>query len=110
VKAFAYYREAAGSLITEVGLNQYLVLLSIYQTCKYKGVSFLEFLLSREADIDVFRESGSRRRPLPDIELYPEDCLLPRPSHGRRRITGSIESQDSAGKGHNEAVTYSPSE
>jgi IS1 family transposase len=91
VKAFAYYREAAGSLITEVGLHQYLILLSIYQTCKYKGVSFLEFLLSREADIDVFRESGRRRKAVPDIELYPDDCLLSRPSHGRRRITGSRE-------------------
>ncbi len=102
VKAFAYYREVADSMITEVGLNQYLVLLSVYQTCKYKGVSFLQFLLSREIDIDVFRESSSRRRAVPDIELYPEGMLLPRPSHGRLRTTGSLESNGSAGKGHTE--------
>jgi len=100
VKAFAYYREVADSMITEVGLNQYLVLLSVYQTCKYKGVSFLQFLLSRETDIDVFRKSSSRRRAVPDIELYTEDILLPRPSHGRLRTTGSLESNGSAGKGH----------
>jgi predicted RecB family nuclease len=100
VKSFAYYREVADSMITEVGLNHYLVLLSVYQTCKYKGVSFLKFLLSRETDIDVFRAAGSRRRSMPDIELYPEDFLLFRPSDGRRRITDSIESKDSGGKGH----------
>ena len=110
VKAFAYYREDAGSLITEDGLNQSLVLLSVYQTCKYKGVSFLEFLLSRETDIDGFREGGRRRRPGPNIELYPKNFPLARPSHGRRRITDSIERKDSAGKGHEGEVTYSPSE
>jgi Transposase IS66 family len=99
VKAFAYYREVADSMITEAGLNQYLVLLSVYQTCKYKGVSFLQFLLSRGTDIDMFRES-SRRRAVPDIELYPEGILLPRPSHGRLRTTGSLESNSSAGQGH----------
>jgi predicted RecB family nuclease len=100
VKSFAYYREVADSMITEVGLNQYLVLLSVYQTCKYKGVSFLKFLLSRETDIDVFRKGGSRRKPVPDIELYPEGFLSPRSSRRRLGTPGSIESNDSTGKGH----------
>jgi len=52
VKRFAYYREIANGLVHEEGLKQYLVLLSLYVTCKYKGVSFLRFLLSRETDID----------------------------------------------------------
>jgi hypothetical protein len=108
VKAFAYYREVADSLITEVGLNQYLVLLSIYQTCKYKGVSFLQFLLSRETDIDVFREGGSRGRPVPDIELYSEGMLSPRLSRRRLGAPGSIESNASAGKAIPGEVTYSP--
>ena len=47
VKQFAYYREIADGLLTEAGLNQYLVLLSISLTCKYKGVTFLKFLLSQ---------------------------------------------------------------
>jgi hypothetical protein len=31
----------------EQGLSDYLVLLRVYQTCKYRGVSFLKFLLSQ---------------------------------------------------------------
>jgi hypothetical protein len=104
VKAFVYYREVADTLITEVGLNQYLVLLSIYQTCKYKGVSFLKFLISRETDSDAFCENGSKGRAVPDIELYPEDVLLSRPGYGRRRITTSMASNDAAGKSHNREV------
>ena len=71
IKPFAYYREVADGQITEAGLTDYLVLLSVYQTCKYKGVSFLKFLLSRETDIDVFRrerrqeEARVSRRNLP---------------------------------------------
>src|SRR4029077_18822146 len=50
VKAFAYYRRVSDGKMREDGLCDYLVLLSIYQTCKYRGVSFLKFLLSREDD------------------------------------------------------------
>src|SRR5262249_52950527 len=39
-----------------------LVLLSLYQTCRYKGVSFLRFLLSGEQDIDAFVQARRRRR------------------------------------------------
>ena len=85
VKGFAYYREVADNLVTETGLNQYLVLLSIYQTCKYKGVSFLKFLLSRETDIDAFREGGGKRVS-PAIELYPEGTASARPSRKRLGI------------------------
>jgi len=42
-------------------MRDYLVLLRISQTCKYKGVSFLDFLLSGQMDIDAFtgRSAGS---------------------------------------------------
>jgi Transposase IS66 family/RNase_H superfamily len=46
IKPFAKYREMAGNLGTRQGLEDYLVLLSIQQTCKYRGISFLEFLKS----------------------------------------------------------------
>jgi predicted RecB family nuclease len=82
VKSFANYREVADNLITEVGLNQYLVLLSVYQTCKYKRVSFLKFLLSGETDIDAFCEGGGNR-VLPAIELYAEGMASARPSRKR---------------------------
>jgi predicted RecB family nuclease len=82
VKGFAYYREVADNLFTEPGLKQYLVLLSIYQTCKYKGVSFLKFLLSGQTDIDAFCENGGKK-VLPAIELYPESSTSTRPSRKR---------------------------
>ena len=43
--------------MTESGISDYLVLLSLYQTCKYKGESFLKFLLSGAKDVDEFIES-----------------------------------------------------
>ena len=56
VKHFAKYRRVANGRFTEAGLRDYLKLLSIYQTCRYKAVSFLGFLLSKERDIDFYAE------------------------------------------------------
>jgi uncharacterized protein (TIGR03067 family) len=72
IRQFAYYREAHPGRLRESGLKDYLVLLSLYQTCRYRGVSFLKFLLSRETDMDAFCERPGRRRPSPLIEVYPE--------------------------------------
>jgi predicted RecB family nuclease len=64
VKHFARYRMISNGRMTANGLQPYLVLLSIYQTCVYKGVSFLRFLLSGEKDVDAFVQATSRsRRP-----------------------------------------------
>lgn len=54
VKYFAKYRRLVNGRIAERGLNAHLILLSIYQTCDYKGINFLDFLLSKERDIDKF--------------------------------------------------------
>lgn len=51
IKPFAKYRRLVRGRITEPGLRDYLVLLSIAHTCKYRGVSLLEFLLSRSKQI-----------------------------------------------------------
>jgi hypothetical protein len=83
VKQFAYYREIADGMLTEAGLKDYLVLLSIRLTCKYKRVSFLKFLLSRDPDIDAFREGGGKKKLSPRIELYPDDYTSPRQSRNR---------------------------
>jgi predicted RecB family nuclease len=72
VKRFAQYREITDGQVTEDGLNDYLVLLSVFQSCKYKGVSFLKFLLSQETDIDVFRERGGKKRPVSAVEIHAE--------------------------------------
>jgi predicted RecB family nuclease len=63
IKAFALLRRDFGGVATEKGIRDYLVLLSVCETCKCKGLSFLEFLRSGERDIDAFAESKwSRRR------------------------------------------------
>jgi predicted RecB family nuclease len=64
VKPFAALRQVIGGITTEKGLHDYLVLLSLCQTCKYMGVDFLAFLRSGEKDIAAFADSvrGRRRR------------------------------------------------
>jgi hypothetical protein len=77
IKRFAYYREGTVGVLTEAGLADYLVLLSINQTCRYRGVSFLKFLLSRERDVDAFCEHPRRKRRRPLIEVYPSGVTRP---------------------------------
>ena len=72
IKSFAKYRNISDGQMTEPRLRDYLVLLSIYETCKYRKLSFLKFLLSMERDIDKFKESKHSRRSAPSIQVYPE--------------------------------------
>ena len=62
VKAFAKLRDIVRGSFTEDSVKNYLVLLSICQTCKYMGVDFLDFLRSGEKDIYTFAESRRGRR------------------------------------------------
>jgi predicted RecB family nuclease len=64
VKHFAKYRMISNGRMTASGLQSYLVLLSIYQTCVYKRVSFLRFLLSRERDVDTFVQARQPDRTI----------------------------------------------
>ena len=77
IKQFAYYREHTTGMLRETGLRDYLVLLSICQTCRYKDVSFLHFLLSKARDVDMFCERKRRKRPSASIELYPKGFTHP---------------------------------
>jgi predicted RecB family nuclease len=52
IKAFALLRTALRGASSGKGIREYLTLLSICETCKYKGVNFLAFLRSGEKDID----------------------------------------------------------
>jgi predicted RecB family nuclease len=54
IKAFVRLRNVLGGTSSDKGIREYLVLLSLCETCKYKGVNFLDFLQSGETDIDVF--------------------------------------------------------
>jgi predicted RecB family nuclease len=70
-KAFAYYRRVTDGMLEERGLCDYLVLLSVYQTCKYRGVSFLKFLLSRESDVEAYCQRGQKKTHSHALEVYP---------------------------------------
>ena len=72
IKAFAYYREISDGQMSEEGLSDYLVLLSVHQTCKYRGVSFLKFLLSREEDVEAYCQRDAKKKQPPALEVYPE--------------------------------------
>jgi hypothetical protein len=75
VKAFVQLRRIVRSNSTVSGIKQYLVLLTLGETCKYKNVDFLSFLRSGEMDIDLFadRSRAARVRKLPaTVRLEPE--------------------------------------
>ena len=61
IKRFASRRKIMGASFTEKGLKDYLVFLSIYQTCRHKGLSFLRFLRSGTFDIDAFADGAKGR-------------------------------------------------
>jgi predicted RecB family nuclease len=61
VKAFASLRRVIEGPTTEKGLHDFLVLLSVCETCKCKDVDFLDFLRSGSKDIDDFAVSRMRQ-------------------------------------------------
>ena len=64
IKAFARLRRVIEGLSTPKGMEEYLTLLTVCQTCKYMGVDFLDFLRSGEKDIHAFAENRHRwKRP-----------------------------------------------
>jgi predicted RecB family nuclease len=54
IKAFARLRRVIGTNSTAKSLRDYLVLLSVAETCKCKGLNFLSFLRSGAMDINGF--------------------------------------------------------
>jgi predicted RecB family nuclease len=82
LKAFARYREVSDGLMSKEGLSDFLVLLSVCQTCKYRGVSFLKFLLSGEDDVEAYCQRRRRQKRDPDLEVYPDG--FPRQYWGKK--------------------------
>jgi len=62
IKSFARYRRFADGRFTEASIGEYLVMLSIFQTCEYRGVKFLDFLLSEKTNIEGFALAQMRVR------------------------------------------------
>jgi hypothetical protein len=96
-KHYAHYRKITDGQMNESGIRDYLVLLSLYQTCKYKGVSFLKFLLSGEKDIDKFIEAGGKKRRTTGLEIYPQEFSShhPRRRRGRQQVSSRGDANQS---------------
>jgi hypothetical protein len=79
IKVFAKYRQFADGRFTEASLNDYLVILSVYQSCEYQGIDFLDFLRGKDQDDAGGFGSGRRKRPTVDeVQTDPEQ-LAPDP-------------------------------
>jgi hypothetical protein len=77
IKRVSDYRENVRRSVKEAGLTEYLVLLSLYQTCRLRNVSFLKFLLSQERDMNAFTAGKRRSRRRPRVETYSKGYLPP---------------------------------
>jgi hypothetical protein len=87
IRRFSYFRDETAPSMKEPGLHDYLVLLSVFQTCRYKGVSFWKFLLSKQKDIDAFA-SGVRLPRHRGLELYPVGFERPHLARVRKLNAG----------------------
>jgi hypothetical protein len=67
IKAFARLRDVISGTSSKKGVDEYLTLLSVAETCEYQGLDFLTFLVSGETDIESFaqlrRKYASRQKP-----------------------------------------------
>ena len=54
IKAFARLRDVISGTSTKKGLDEYLTLLTVAETCEYQGLDFLDFLRSGEKDVETF--------------------------------------------------------
>jgi hypothetical protein len=70
IRQLSHFRDHNAKFMKDKGLGDYLILCSLYQTCRYKGINFLKFLLSRTTDIAAFT-TGKRPRRRKSVELYP---------------------------------------
>jgi predicted RecB family nuclease len=67
IKCFARHRRLADGRFTEASIKDYLVILSVYQTCEYQGINFLDFLRGKgQGEVGWFG-SGRRKPPITDV-------------------------------------------
>lgn len=61
IKAFARLRDVISGSSSKKGIDEYLSLLSVAETCEYQGLDFLYFLRSGEKDIAVFANAKRKQ-------------------------------------------------
>ena len=52
IHAFARYRRFADGRFTRKSVSIHLAILTVFQTCEYRGASVLDFLLSGQTSLD----------------------------------------------------------
>jgi hypothetical protein len=52
IHAFARYRRFADGRFTRKSVSDHLAILTVFQTCEYRGISVLDFLLSGQTSLD----------------------------------------------------------
>ncbi len=63
IKRFAKFRAFADGRFTERSLKEYLVLVSVFETCEFNNVNVLKFLLSKEKTLEsLFKMAGQRAK------------------------------------------------
>jgi len=73
IKRFAKFRTFADGHFTERSLKEYLVLVSVFETCEFNNVNVLKFLLSEETTLEgLFKMAGRRAKPPGVIRLGAE--------------------------------------
>jgi hypothetical protein len=80
IKCFARHRQFADGRFTESSINDYLVILSVYQSSEYQGINFLDFLRGKgQGEVGGF---GSGRRKLPATDGRQTGTEHPAPDPG----------------------------
>lgn len=63
IKRFAKFRAFADGRFTERSLKEYLVLVSVFETCEFNNVNILKFLLSKETTLEgLFKMAGRKTK------------------------------------------------
>ncbi|MEM7127146.1 MAG: IS66 family transposase [Chloroflexota bacterium] len=62
IRPFAIQREISKVPLQDSVTKDYLILLSIRQTCRFQGKSFFKFLFSGKTDLDEFQKSKRSRK------------------------------------------------
>jgi predicted RecB family nuclease len=76
IKAFARLRDVIAGSSSKKGVDEYLTLLSVAQTCEYQGLDFLDFLRSGEVDVETLLRRR-RRSPTKRIVHRPSNQTMP---------------------------------
>lgn len=62
IKPFAKWRKKISKSLTKQNIDNHLILLSVLQTCKYRGINFFDFLKSGEISISEYESKYNKRQ------------------------------------------------